>query len=738
MQLTFFPNITTTIGYTATTTWQQLISHHEVTTSKDTYLYHPATFTTDPPVRNQNNLDTLQAIIIDVDNDYDRNNPLHPNDLVDLLPGVELFWHSTHSNMCPTKGKPVPKFRLIVPLSTPVTPDTFSQCWEGLYAILNKEHNIDTSCKSPARAYYVPSCPPHLQQYAFHGSQEGAQITPATLVGEYQRTQSTKPSNLFSEPQGSFDSNDLTPDDIDDALSSIPADCDYETWRNVGMALKDEYGDMGFSLWDRWSQSSPQSYPTAAQPSTQRQWQSFVNSGITIATLIDYAQQHGWVYPHAQQPDYEDGVMLQGGNLWPYSEDDPRNIAYKEAKTQRITSAPGLVGMLTDWINRSSRKPQPQLALAASISAVGVLMGHRYATETDLRSNMLVLGVAPSGAGKDHARKCIVKLFRECGVENLIGGSNVSSGAAVLSSLVKSGGRKLFLLDEIGIKLKAFTSSAANSYQTDVLATAMEMFSTANSTYYGTEYADQTHRPRVDVDQPCMCLYGTTVPSRFYEAISAGEAADGFLPRFLTFTSTVRTPEKNHAPDSMGPPREIVEVVKQIIEDTNPDMQQITPKVIPFTDRARELFFEFADLCDKEGDKEYELGTSLDAIWSRGCEHAYKLALLCHSHGQIDAHVAKWCIELVKQQIDESLQFLKSNLSSSPFEQNVQELRRYLSETPEWTSKTAISRRMGKLKPKELTEVLNALAEREMIVTRQVQSSPTAKRKTTEFKIATS
>ena len=47
----------------------------------------------------------------------------------------------------------------------------------------------------------------------------------------------------------------LTPEQAWEMLQFIPAD-DREDWIKVGMALKSEFGDDGFPLYDDWSRSS--------------------------------------------------------------------------------------------------------------------------------------------------------------------------------------------------------------------------------------------------------------------------------------------------------------------------------------------------------------------------------------------------------------------------------------------------------------------------------------------------
>ena len=79
-------------------------------------------------------------------------------------------------------------------------------------------------------------------------------------------------------------------DPLTAALYSIPSD-DRETWVRIGMAIKSEFGDSGFRLWDQWSR---QSEPYRA-PDAKAVWRSIkANGGITIATLYHEAKAHGW------------------------------------------------------------------------------------------------------------------------------------------------------------------------------------------------------------------------------------------------------------------------------------------------------------------------------------------------------------------------------------------------------------------------------------------------------------
>ncbi len=79
-------------------------------------------------------------------------------------------------------------------------------------------------------------------------------------------------------------------DTLTAALYSIPAE-DRDTWVQMGMAIKSELGDAGFTLWDAWSQRSERYKPADARAV----WRSVKpDGGITVATLYHLAKDYGW------------------------------------------------------------------------------------------------------------------------------------------------------------------------------------------------------------------------------------------------------------------------------------------------------------------------------------------------------------------------------------------------------------------------------------------------------------
>ena len=82
------------------------------------------------------------------------------------------------------------------------------------------------------------------------------------------------------------------------ALAKIPP-VDYEVWVQVGMALqqlgweRSDGSDLGFIIWDEWSQLDQTKYNFAA---CEAKWRSFGRgrSGVTLGTVYHMAREAGW------------------------------------------------------------------------------------------------------------------------------------------------------------------------------------------------------------------------------------------------------------------------------------------------------------------------------------------------------------------------------------------------------------------------------------------------------------
>lgn len=89
--------------------------------------------------------------------------------------------------------------------------------------------------------------------------------------------------------------NDLSVDTIIDALGFIDPDQDRKSWARIGMAIKSELGESGFSVFDEWSKGGSK-YNKADSKATWRSIRASKGKDVTIATLIYEAQQSGFAF----------------------------------------------------------------------------------------------------------------------------------------------------------------------------------------------------------------------------------------------------------------------------------------------------------------------------------------------------------------------------------------------------------------------------------------------------------
>jgi len=291
----------------------------------------------------------------------------------------------------------------------------------------------------------------------------------------------------------------------------------------------------------------------------------------------------------------------------------------------------GAVGKLTQYINETSIRPQPILALAAALCAIGTLAGRKYRSPSNLRTNLFAISLADSGAGKNHSRQIIDRLFSDfLGAEKKIGGSKIASGSGLLSALHRSPSI-LFQIDEFGMFLGAMLDKRGPKHLIEIMSHMTELFTSSNLTYHGIEYADQRDRPRQEIVQPCLSVYGTTVPSHFWKALESSNAVDGSLARFLVFESEENYPDDQNAPEK-DPPVELIDLLARINEGIGGIASALdgshTPELmhVSYDDAATKMIKDMKlDTTKKLRALE---GTPFTSFWARRDELTIKVAMI--------------------------------------------------------------------------------------------------------------
>jgi hypothetical protein len=407
-----------------------------------------------------------------------------------------------------------------------------------------------------------------------------------------------------------------------------------------------------------------------------------------------------------------------------------------------LLEPPGMIGEICRWMNDTAIKPQPELALGNALAFFGAVIGRKVRTPTDLRSNIYVLGVGESGCGKDHSRKCIKKLCASAGLTSqLLGGEEVSSDSAIITA-VHLHPSILFQFDEIGHFLANASSKYAASHQKNIAPTFTKLFSSAATTLIGKEYAGAE---RKDVDQPNVCLYGTTVPGRLYEGLTPGEISDGFLGRMIVFQSADADPiEREVAPTSA--PVSIVETVQawfnrkdlpQADGNIASRMEHI-PITVEFEEEAMGIMRKFRGDC-REMKTQHRDGSGLDVLWSRAAEHAAKVAMVlaCGCQFQsplVSASIASYSVELIGHLVNNLVATVSQSVAGSDYERDVLFVKRIIRETGKnGIMRSVVLRKARRIKSSNLDEIINRLISTGEVIKAEVKNTKGPGRPTTRF-----
>ena len=176
-------------------------------------------------------------------------------------------------------------------------------------------------------------------------------------------------------------------------------------------------------------------------------------------------------------------------------------------------------------------------------------------------------------------------------------------------------------------------------------------------------------------------IYGTTVPKRFYDAMTSDDAVDGFLARWLIFKSDDIDPPMQQRGNFKNIPTTLMQNVAYIqdmpiYEQNNTNVIQMpspSPRVIQYSDGAKDILREFSEACNDNRLQEIKKGGLLAPIWGRSREHAIKLALVAHPYREsvIDSVTMQWACELAMYLSHVAIKTIENNVADSEHEKTL-------------------------------------------------------------------
>ncbi|WP_316206028.1 bifunctional DNA primase/polymerase [Bradyrhizobium sp. SZCCHNR3058] len=304
--------------------------------------------------------------------------------------------------------------------------------------------------------------------------------------------------------------------------------------------------------------------------------------------------------------------------------DAPPSMADLEALCRGI---PGLVGELVEWMACSSSSPSRPLALGPALTWVGTIAGRHQAGPTDLRTNLNIVALAPSGYGKDHARKALQRLAFKSGLHRFLAPENFLSDSA-LRKTIEQNPVQLSLMDEFGGFIHKIMDRRAGSHQSNMRHMILQLFTNSNGVYSGAAAAQETASP---IHHPCFSIYGTSTAHDFWPSMSGRGVGDGFLPRWLVLPISGKPLQDQRVTQPYEPPDRIVEACRAVFRLSRkggnlPDMASqpvVSPRIAEWGGDGLEAtiwYREHFSKCAEEASEDTKV------LWTRSIEIMLRIA----------------------------------------------------------------------------------------------------------------
>jgi hypothetical protein len=382
---------------------------------------------------------------------------------------------------------------------------------------------------------------------------------------------------------------------------------------------------------------------------------------------------------------------------------------------------PGFVSEVMDHCLATAPYPNVVMAFAGALALQAVLAGRKVSDPADNRTNLYLLGLAHSSAGKEHPRKLNTEILHGVGLSSQVGG-RFASGEGLQDALFGEP-CMLFQTDEIDGMLQSI-NKARDARHENIMSTMLTMYSSANSIFPMRRKAGK-ESPGV-IDQPCLVVFGTAIPSHYYQALSERMLTNGFFARMIVLECGRRAPGQE--PRVQPLPERVLETAQSWadlrsdtgnLEDRHPEL-----RVVPQTNEAESIVIETrlqaeAEYAKAEGAGD-EAGT---AVWGRVSEHARKLALIYavsenHDRPEIGKAATEWASRFVVHQAQRMLFMAQSHVADNPFDAACLKLLKKLRGAPSMELQHSVLLKRMKTDAKTFAGLIATLEQRGDIVAR--------------------
>ena len=349
---------------------------------------------------------------------------------------------------------------------------------------------------------------------------------------------------------------------------------------------------------------------------------------------------------------------------------------------------PGFVGEMIDFCMANALYPSLGMAFCGALAMQGHLCGRKARDAGDLRTNLYLLALASSSAGKNYPRQINSHLAIAANISETVR-VRFASGEGIEDHL-DSQPCSMYQTDEIDGILQSI-SRARDARHESIITTLLTMYSSANMMYPMRSKAGK--QPAGVIHQPHLTIFGTATPGHYYEALSQRMLTNGFFARMIIVDTGKRSAGQDTVPVDSMPPR-LVETASWWAGfqpgEHRGNLVGFFPQpvVVPYSDDGKRAADDFRRCADEEytkaEDKRDDVATT---VWGRANENARKLAILyaCsenHTEPQITRAAVEWATAFIQHQTRRMLFMAFQYVAENPFHSECLKLLRKLREAP--------------------------------------------------------
>lgn len=340
----------------------------------------------------------------------------------------------------------------------------------------------------------------------------------------------------------------------------------------------------------------------------------------------------------------------------------------------------GVLGSIFDYYNATSAHDQKGFAIQTALAVTSVVCGRAYCTDVENFSSLYLVNVGKTATGKEHAIRVSDKILRRFTEEHFISGSSYTSAGAFYSAMLDTP-RHLTVTDEFGRMLEiAKSGKNANAMAREMNTKIMEAFGRCHGTMTPPSYSTMTAgkdasskmKHRI-ICNPAITFLGLTTPSTLYASLNMDAINDGFVNRFLIWTSNTERKAAFPQPP-VDVPESIIDWIDTILKRYGKKhIAAQKPELITiyFTDDATIERRKFAQECINTMNQIDECGMS--GLVGRYAEISMRIALVCALSDNpyattIEKKHMEWAIWWVKKCMNQTISALKLSISGSDHE----------------------------------------------------------------------